>query len=280
MREVLDGTARARFAELLEEDPLPLDRAALAIALEEYPALEPERYLARLDDLAARVERKAPRPVRAASTLRALREVLHDEEGLRGNDDDYYDPRNSFLNEVLDRRLGIPITLSVVYLEVARRAGLRLEGVGFPGHFLAKYASSSGVEVFLDAFHGGEMLSADECVARYKARSGGKDLDARYLRGVSSRQIVARMLHNLKRVYVERKDDVRSFWVLDRILLLAPGQLEALRDRGLAAARLGGARAAARDLEAYLERAPAAADADGIRALLDGLRSGRGGLAN
>lgn len=276
----LEGRARARFAELLERDPVPLDEAALAIAQEEYPALEPEAYLTRLDDLAARVAQRVPGPVRAASALRALRAVLHDEEGLRGNDDDYYDPRNSFLNEVLDRRLGIPITLALVYIEVGRRAGLRLEGVGFPGHFLAKYVSPGGVEVFVDAYHGGEMLSADECVARYKARTGGKDLDPRYLAAVSPRQILARMLQNLKRVYAERKDDVRLFWVLDRILLLAPGQREALRDRGLAAARLGGAAAAIRDLEAYLALAPAAGDADEVRATLAGLRAGRGALLN
>ena len=124
-------------------------------------------------------------------------------------------------------------------MEVARRVGLTLEGVGFPGHFLAKYTSPSGGEVFVDAFHGGEMLSADECVARYRARTGGRDLDRRHLAAVAPRQILARMLHNLKRTYLERKDDVRAYWVLDRILLLAPGQLEALRDRGLACARLG-----------------------------------------
>jgi regulator of sirC expression with transglutaminase-like and TPR domain len=280
MTGALENASRARFAELIEREPVPLDEAALTIAQEEYPALEPEAYLTRLDDLASRVMRRAGAPLRAASALRALREVLHDEEGLRGNEEDYYDPRNSFLNEVLDRRVGIPISLTVVYLEVARRAGLRLEGVGFPGHFLAKYASPSGAEVFVDAFHSGEMLSADECVARYRARSGGRDLDTRYLAGVSTRQILARMLHNLKRVYADRKDDVRSFWVLDRILLLAPGQAEALRDRGLAASRLGGATAAVRDLEAYLSRAPGASDADEIRALVSGLRGGRGGLPN
>lgn len=268
----LESRARIRFAELIARDPVPLDEAALAIAEEEYPDLEPEPYLTRLDDLAARVRRKAPAPGRAASTLRALREVLHEEEGLRGNDDDYYDPRNSFLNEVLDRRLGIPISLSAVYLEVARRAGLRLEGVGFPGHFLVKYASPGGPEVFLDAHHGGEILSAAECVARYRARTGGKELDPRYLAAVPTRPILARMLHNLKRIYAERKDDVRMFWVLDRALLLVPGQLEALRDRGLAAARLGGAAAAARDLEEYLARAPGAADVAEIRAALAGLK--------
>lgn len=275
----LESRARIRFAELIARDPVPLDEAALAIAEEEFPDLEPEAYLTRLDDLAARVRRKAPAPGRAASTLRALREVLHEEEGLRGNEDDYYDPRNSFLNEVLDRRLGIPISLSVVYMEVARRAGLHLEGVGFPGHFLVKYASPGGPEVFLDAHHGGEILSAAECVARYRARTGGKELDPRYLAAVSARQILARMLHNLKRIYAERKDDVRVFWVLDRALLLVPGQLEALRDRGLAAARLGGAAAAARDLEEYLARSPDAADAAEIRATLAGLK-GRASLLN
>lgn len=272
MPKTLESAARARFAELVARDPVPLDEAALAIAQEEYPALRPETYLARLDELAARVLRRAPPPLRAASALRALREVLHDEEGLRGNDEDYGDPRNSFLNEVLDRRLGIPISLSVVYLEVARRVGLRLEGVGFPGHFLTKYASPGGGEVFLDAHHGGEMLSAEECLARYRARSGGKDLDPRYLGAVSTRQILARMLHNLRRTYAERHDDVRTFWVLDRILLLVPGQLEALRDRGLAAARLGGVAAAVRDLEAYLAAAPEAGDAGELRAVLAGLR--------
>ena len=118
-----------------------------------------------------------------------------EEEGLRGNEEDYSDPRNSFLNEVLDRKVGIPISLCVIWMEVARRAGLPLEGVGFPGHFLAKYVSPGGVEVFVDAFHRGEMLSADECVARYRARTGGRDLDRRYLAAVAPRQILARVLH-------------------------------------------------------------------------------------
>jgi regulator of sirC expression with transglutaminase-like and TPR domain len=274
-----ESAARERFAALLERDPVPLDEAALAIAQEEYPDLEAEAYLTRLDDLAARVLRFAPPPLRAASALRALRDVLHGEEALRGNEQDYYDPRNSFLNEVLDRRLGIPLSLSIVYIEVARRAGLRLDGVGFPGHFLAKYVSPAGIEVFVDAFHAGEMISAEECVARYKARTGGRELDPKYLRGVGARQILARMLHNLRRIYADRKDDVRSFWVLDRILMLAPGQVEALRDRGLAAARLGGSSAAARDLEAYLARAPRATDAADTGALRAGLRGG-GALLN
>jgi regulator of sirC expression with transglutaminase-like and TPR domain len=271
----LESRARARFAALIERDPVPLDEAVLAIAEEEYPHLDVEEVLVRLDRLGERVRARAPAPARAATQLEALRHVLADEEGLRGNEEDYSDPRNSFLNEVLERRRGIPISLCVVWMEVARRVGLPLEGVGFPGHFLAKYVSPGGVEVFVDAFHGGEMLSADECVARYRARTGGRDLDRRYLAAVAPRQILARMLHNLKRSYLERRDDVRAYWVIDRILLLAPGQLEALRDRGLVAARLGGAAAAARDLEAYVARAGSAPDADEVRRVLAGLRGKR-----
>src|SRR5512140_3727163 len=202
----LESKARTRFAAAIARDPVPLDEAALAIAQEEYPALDVEEYLARLDGLGERVARVAPAPTRAASTLGALRRVLHDEEGFRGNEQEYYDPRNSFLSDVLDRKLGIPITLSLLWIEVARRAGLELQGVGFPGHFLAKYASASGPEVFVDAFHGGEMLSADECVARYRARSGGRELDRRYLAAVTARQLLARLLHNLKRLYIGRRD--------------------------------------------------------------------------
>ena len=193
---------------------------------------------------------RAPAPERAASLLSALRQVLVEEEGFKGNERDYHDPRNAFLNEVLERKVGVPISLSVLWMEVARRAGLRLDGVGFPGHFLVKYVSAAGgTELFVDAFNSGELLSADECVARYRARTGGRDLDRRYLESVSPRQILARTLHNLRRIYLERRDDVRAYWVLDRILMLTPGQLEALRDRGTVEARLGGAAAATRDLE-------------------------------
>jgi regulator of sirC expression with transglutaminase-like and TPR domain len=271
----LESPARLRFAALIARDPVPLDEAALAIAAEEYPGLDAGAYLARLDALGERVRRVAGAGFRAASALRALRQVLAEEEGFRGNDADYYDPRNSFLNEVLDRRLGIPISLSVTYVEVARRAGLTLHGVGVPGHFLAKYVSASGAEVFVDPFHGGEILSADECAARFRARTGGRELERRWLEAVGARQILVRMLHNLRRIYGERKDDVRTYWVLDRILLLSPAHLGALRDRGLAAGRLGGAAAARRDLEAYLTRSPEASDADEVRAVLAGLgRSG------
>lgn len=270
-----ESKARARFAALLARDPVPLDEAALAIAEEEYPDLDREDVLVRLDRLGERVRKRARAGSRAATLLAAIRTELVEEEGFRGNDEDYYDPRNSFLNDVLERRLGIPISLCVLWMEVARRAGLELRGVGYPGHFLAKYGAPGGPEIFVDAHNGGEMLSVDECVARYRARTGGRELDRRYLEAVTTRQILARMLSNLKSIYLDRKDDVRAWSVLDRILLLVPGQFEALRDRGLAAARLGGTAAAARDLEAYLSRAPRASDAAEIRGVLASLRGKR-----
>lgn len=269
----LESPARSRFQALLEEPVLPLDAAALAIAAEEYPALDAAAYLGRLDALAALVRRRAPAVLRAATTIKALRDVLFEDEGFKGNEKAYYDPRNSYLNEVLDRRLGIPISLSLLFMEVARRVGLKLEGVGFPGHFLVKLKPEAGPEIFIDPYNGGELLSADECVARFKSVSHGREFDERFLQGVTPRQMLARMLHNLKRIYVEQGDDVRAFWVIDRLLLLAPDAIDEIRDRGLVEARLGLKPAAARDLQAYLEREPSAADAGEVAELLATLRS-------
>ncbi len=162
------------------------------------------------------------------------------------------------------------------------RAGLRLEGVAFPGHFLAKYAPPGGPEVFIDAYNGGEVLSADECVARFQAASHGRSIEQRHLAAVGPRQILARMLHNLKRIYLERSDDIRLWWVVDRLLMLDPNQPEELRDRGLISARLGNGAAAARDLSAYLALAPDSPDspdARQVREILSNVRS-RSSLMN
>jgi regulator of sirC expression with transglutaminase-like and TPR domain len=273
-----ESAARRRFAELLTRPALPLAEAALAIAEEEYPRLDVGRYLGQLDELAHRVDAAAAGRD-AASMLRAMRAVLFDEAGFRGNTEDYYDPRNSFLNEVLERRAGIPITLSVVYMEVARRAGFEVQGVGFPGHFLVKHVAGDRA-VFVDAFNGGELLSSDDLVARHRARAPGQDLDPRALDAVTPRQIVSRMLHNLKRIYAEKGDDPRALWVVDRLLLVAPDDPLERRDHGLLAARLGGARAAIADLEAYLEASPDAPDAREVRALVEQLRAPQSRFVN
>jgi regulator of sirC expression with transglutaminase-like and TPR domain len=267
-----------RFAALVARKVIPLDQAALAIAQEEYPALDPASVLETLDALAARVRDAAGPAPRAASLLRAARTVLFTEERLRGNDDSYDDPRNSFLNDVLERKVGIPISLSVILMEVARRAGLRLQGVGYPGHFLTRYAAAGGTEVYVDAFRGGNILSADEVLEQLRPKDGPQ-LDRRHLAPVGEREILARMLRNLLNVSQATGDPVRAYWVVDRMLMLAPDAPALLRDRGLAAARLGANAAAVRDLEDYLERAPDAPDQDEVRDALEELHA-RGVLLN
>ena len=273
-------SARARFAALLERPHIPLDEAALAIAAEEYPGLDPAPTLAGLDALAARVGEQVGDLRPPIKVLQAMRTVFRD-EGFQGNEKEYYDPRNSFLNEVVERKVGIPITLSLLTIEVARRLDLHLQGVGFPGHFLVKCPQQTGLpgEVFIDAFNGWELLGSDECTARFRAVLHGRPFDKSLLDPVDSRHILTRLLHNLKRIYVERGDDVRTLWVVDRLLQVTPGDLEERRDRGLVSARLGGTAAAARDLEAYVQGNPRASDVDEVRALLREL-GGRRSLLN
>ncbi len=269
-----ESPARARFAALVVRPQIPLAEAALAVAEEEYPGLDTGRYLAKLDWLGDRVGRRLAPGSPPRAVLDAMKVVLFREEGFRGNEADYYDPRNSFLNEVLDRHLGIPITLSILYVEVARRVGLGLLGVGFPGHFLVKCpAVGPTPDLFIDPFNGGDVLAATECVARFQAVLKGRDFDPSFLDPVDSRHILIRMLHNLKKIYVEKGDDVRALWVIDRLLLVQPDNLEERRDRGLLSARLGGTKAAVKDLEAYLEGAPLASDAKDLASLLKDLKS-------
>jgi regulator of sirC expression with transglutaminase-like and TPR domain len=267
-----ESPARRRFAELVARPAIPLAEAALAIAQEEYPDISASAYLRRLDEFASSVDARLPSRRNAAAILRALRAVLFEEGGFRGNAEAYYDPRNSFLNEVLDRRLGIPISLSALYIEVASRVGLTVQGVGFPGHFLVKHVAGQR-EVFIDPFRGGEVFSAEDCAVRLQQVAPGRVLDPRYLDAVSTPQILRRMLHNLQRIYSELGDHVRALWVVDRLLLLAPEDLAARRDRGLLEARLGGTAAALSDLEAYLAREPGAPDADALRELVARLKS-------
>jgi regulator of sirC expression with transglutaminase-like and TPR domain len=265
------SAARARFAMLIGAPEVPLAETALAIAEEEYPELDAAAYVARLDALGREVETRLGTSRSPANALRALRAVLFEEHAFRGNEQDYYDPRNSFLNEVMDRRLGIPITLAILTIEVAHRVGLVLHGVGFPGHFLVKHVLGDR-ETFLDPFRGGELLTADDCAARLRRTSPERPMHARYLSAVTPRQVIGRMLHNLKKIYVERGDDVRALWVTDRLVLLAPNDPAERRDRGLVEARLGGVAAALGDLEAYLAAVPTAEDAATVRQLADQLR--------
>ena len=258
----LAGTADARS----------LAEGALWIAVEAQPGLDVQAWLSRLDALGYRAAERLTSEMDVDRAAAVVAEFLFEEEGFRGNTEDYYDPRNSFLNDVLDRRLGIPITLSIVYVAVAARAGLQAAGVGLPGHFVVR-AERRGRHRLLDPFHGGGLLdraACEELVAR--VRPGGRPLDPRWLAPVTTRQIFIRMLSNLKAVYSTLGDWARALTAVERILLLAPEALEELRDRGTLHARLGQGPAAMRDWETYLERAPEASDAIHVKGRLQALR--------
>jgi regulator of sirC expression with transglutaminase-like and TPR domain len=265
---------RERFAELarLPDAKIDLALAALWIAAEEYPALDPGSYVARLDALAAAA---APR-LRAAGSdaerAERLLRFLHDEQGFRGNQERYDDPRNSFLNEVLDRRTGIPITLALVLVEVARRAGLALEGVSFPGHFLVKLDGER--PLVLDPFFG-RVLNLEECRARLRAALGPDAVldPERQLRAALPREILVRMLTNLKHLYLRGRDFGRALACCERILLLVPDAPLELRDRGLVYERLECFAAAAADLERFLQEAPDDESAPAVRDHLRALRA-------
>src|SRR5512146_524897 len=201
------------------EEELDLATGALLIAAEEYAQLPAEPYLRRLDVLAERVHDRLSDETAPLVLLQELSRVLFEEEGFRGNAEAYYDPRNSFLNDVLDRRLGIPITLSVVYLEVGWRLGLPLVGVNCPGHFLVRYEGEA-VRMLVDPFQAGELKFEDEAQTLLDRVYGGSvPLQADYLRPATKKDIVARILANLKSIYVNAHDDARALSAVDRLLV-------------------------------------------------------------
>jgi len=264
---------RDAFAELVRapDERIDLARSALLIAAEEYPSLDVERYLARLDELAREVAPRLAGARTPSERVAVLNRYLFAERGFTGNRAHYEDPRNSFLNDVLDRCAGIPITLSLVYMEVARRAGVEVDGVGFPGHFLVKHGKDE--QVVVDAFFGA-VLSREECQSRLAAvlGSAAQLRPELHLRKATAREILARLLGNLKVIYVRTSDFGRALACCERILLVAPDAPHELRDRGLVYERLECFGAAAADLERFLELAPDDESADAVRERLASLR--------
>ncbi|HEX2171971.1 MAG TPA: tetratricopeptide repeat protein [Dehalococcoidia bacterium] len=266
-----DPAARERFAVMARrEDPaIDLAEAALLIAEEEYAGLDPLPYQAYLTDLAERVRAQVGDNASVVDLIGGLNHEIFDAEGFRGNTEDYYDPRNSFLNDVIDRRKGIPITLSVVYLEVGWRLRLPLAGVGMPGHFLVKY-ETDGDPILIDPFDHGAILTTEDCERRLNQLYGGSvRLQPDYLAAVSKRQILIRMLTNLKGIYLQRSDFDRALAAVDRVLLLAPNDLGQYRDRGLIHFRRQDYSAAAGDLQTYLQTRPEPPDAPAMRRALE-----------
>ena len=260
-------TPRSRFVELVEGE-LDLAHAALLVAAEEYPQLVPEPYLRRLDLLAERVRDRLGDEEGPPLVLQEIGRVLFMDEGFRGDVEAYYDPRNSYLNDVLDRRLGIPITLSIVYLEVGWRLGLALEGVNFPGHFLVRYPGEA-LSLLVDPFQAGEIRFEDQAQELLDRVYGGSvTLRPEYLRPAGRRDIVARLLANLKGIHQNARDDRRMLAAVERLLILRPDDAEEVRDRGMLLARVGRNDEAIADLERYLQTSPDAADAARVRLLL------------
>ncbi|HMV48802.1 MAG TPA: transglutaminase-like domain-containing protein [Blastocatellia bacterium] len=257
--------ARAQFQELISrrDSMLELDRAALLIAAEEYPQLEVEHYLRQLDAFAEAA--KVGNDSSPYYRIQRINQVLFDELGFHGNAGNYYDARNSFLNEVMERRTGIPITLSVIYLEVARRMGINLFGVGMPGHFLVKY-SDEEEEIFIDPFHNGRILTVDQCREMiFKMYEGKMEFQLAFLRAVTKKQILTRMLQNLKGVYARALAHHKTLSVIERVLLITPASATELRDRGLVFWGMKLYVQAQADLEEYLRRNPAAEDSEEIK---------------
>jgi regulator of sirC expression with transglutaminase-like and TPR domain len=266
------------FAELLARDEAEIDlaRACLLIAADAYPGLDVDGYLGEIERLAARLRGRLPPGGGAEERVLALNQFLFDDLGYSGNAGNYYDPRNSFLNEVLDRRTGIPITLSVLYLEIGRRIGLELEGVSFPGHFLVRLRLR-GAMLVLDPFSGGEALSEADLRERLQrvipeSAAGGVPVDALpldpFLEPAGKRQILARLLRNLKGIYRDADKPQRLLEVLNRMLAVAPEAHGELRERGLLYQRMECYRAALKDLQDYSALEPEAPDIDDVRAKL------------
>jgi regulator of sirC expression with transglutaminase-like and TPR domain len=266
--------SRRTFQELvtLPEGAVPLAESALLMACEEYPQLEIAPYLDRLDEIADYVRPKLRSDASPLDTIEALNDVLFGVVGFRGNTENYDDPRNSFFNDVLERRVGIPITLSAVYLEVARRISFPMSGVGMPGHFLVKYANRTE-EFFLDPYNGGQVLSREDCARRFAEMYGdGPQFSERMLAISSPRQMLFRMLNNLKTIYIKAHAYEKGLAMVDMMLLADPDAMEQYRDRGIIEVQLRRFHDAVKDFERYVRGAPNSKDRPQVEEHLRDLR--------
>jgi regulator of sirC expression with transglutaminase-like and TPR domain len=268
------GSLLSQFAEVTDRPDYEIDvaRAAMLLAAAEYPDLNVERELFAFQRLAGAISSKFLDDDDPLYCVNVISEHLFDDMGFRGDQDNYYDPRNSYLNQVIERRTGIPITLAVVYMEVGRRLKVPLLGIGMPGHFLVRHREIENL--YIDAFNGGILLSEEECREILSDRTHG-DLDwsSDLLKPVLNREIVARMIRNLKAIYMTDQDFVRALTVSEFALALDPHSAMDRRDRGIVHYQLGHSAEALDDLVYYLDLAPNGPDAEGVHALVAELRS-------
>jgi regulator of sirC expression with transglutaminase-like and TPR domain len=266
-----------RWQEIVNapRERLNLAEAALVIAGDEYPQLDIAAYLGRIDEIAATFHRRLRADIAPAEKLMLLTRYLFEELGFAGNTDDYYDPRNSYLNEVIERKLGIPITLSIIFMEVGQRVGLPLGGISFPGHFLVKCALRDGA-VVLDAHAKGAQLGIKDLQKRLRVLGSGIDVAPesvmRLLTAARPADILARMLRNLKVIHTECGDRTKALTAVNRVLDLCPDAADEYRDRARLHEDLECFRAALADFEAYLRLAPQAGDARAVHVKIVELR--------
>ncbi len=255
------------------DEYIDLERAALYIAQEAYPNLDIEEYVAALDTMAEEVRERLPVEDYPLRTLQVLNQYLYEDLGFQGNQDDYYNPKNSFLNDVIDRRTGIPISLSLLYLSLAQRIAFPMVGVGLPGHFLIRPLQHQ-MEIFVDAFDQGEILFAQDCEALLQKMFGDRlVMREQFLAPVTQRQFLARMLTNLKAIYAAEANLEGVLAAVERILILFPDAPVELRDRGMILFRLQRWVEARQDLEQYLFMLPTAADRRIVENILEHMQN-------
>jgi regulator of sirC expression with transglutaminase-like and TPR domain len=262
----MSARSRKTFQQLvtLPDAAIPLAEAALIMACEEYPQLELGPYLDLLDRIADVIKQKLCPADTPRDTVEKINTVLFNIFEFRGNADDYYDPRNSFFNDVLDRRIGIPITLSTLYIEVSKRLTFPIAGVGMPGHFVVKYADQNE-EFFIDPYNRGEILTREDCRTKLHERYGDAlEFNDQLLARATNRQILSRMLNNLKDIYVKGHAIDKCLLIVDMMLMVDPEDIIQFRDRGLLRMKLRQFDGARRDLEHYLHHSLDAQDREEI----------------
>ena len=268
--------ARQLFAQEARQPERDLDlaRAALLVAKEQYPGLAVGQYLARLDQLAEEVKDRLADETAPLVVLEELTRSLFERQGFRGNKEAYYDPRNSFLNDVLDRRLGIPLTLGIVMLEVGWRLGLPLQGVNFPHHFLVRFHGDA-VDLLIDPFDGGRARFEDQAQELLDGVYGGKlRLKKSFLNVATKRDVLVRLLNNLKGVYLSAGEHGSALPVVERLLILCPDRAAENRARGVLLARVGRRVEAIEHLRSWLASSGVGSETDRVRRLIQRLERG------
>lgn len=254
-------------------EDVPLEEIAYLVAREKYPDVDFRSYRERLDEFARRAHLRIGKVIGQRQIAQGLSQYLFEEEGFRGNSSDYYHPSNSFINDVMDRREGIPITLSILYIAIARRLGLPVSGVGFPGHFLVRYENPREA-FFVDSFHRGKILSEHDCRHRLSEMYGELlAFHEEFLYPSTHREILLRMLTNLKVVYMMKKDFAMALQMLNKVILFNPLGFEEIKERGMLYYHMECFRLALKDLEFYLGKTPAAADRPLLEECIEDLRS-------